>query len=362
MDDRAFPAGQPIQFSIFDWLDESGRGFAQTYDERLELLALADEKGFYGYHLAEHHGSQLSTTPSPTVFLSALAQRTTRLRMGGLTYVLPVYNPVRLLEELCMLDQLSHGRLDLGIGRGASPHERQRFGVTPEEARPRYEEALQILVMGFTTGELNFHGRFYDYDGLKTRFRPYQHPYPPLWYPTSNKESVPYIAAQGFNFVLSPRQWPSFDDVCELMDLYRREWVVHHDDPNRLNAHVASPFLGLSMHVHVAETDERARDQARPAFAAFHDNFTRRYFDLGQVNRYPRTIDFDKLVDDRMILCGSPETVGRTLADLFERSGANYLAGSFMFGDLPFDRARRSIELFADEVMPAFAAGTGAAV
>jgi alkanesulfonate monooxygenase SsuD/methylene tetrahydromethanopterin reductase-like flavin-dependent oxidoreductase (luciferase family) len=361
MNDNSFPPAPSYAFSIFDWLDESGRGFAQTYDERLELLALADEKGFYAYHLAEHHGSQLSTTPSPTVFLSALAQRTQRLRMGGLTYVLPVYNPIRLLEELCMLDQLSHGRLELGVGAGASPHERQRFGVPPEEAHDRYAEVLQILVQGFTTGAITFHGSFYDYDGLKTRFRPYQQPYPPLWYPTSNRASVPYIAAEGFNFVLSPRQWPSFADLCDLMDVYRREWVAHRDQPGRLNGHVARPFLGLSMHVHVADTDARARDQARSAYRAFWDNYTRRYVELGQ-SRYPATVDFDKLVDDEVALCGSPETVRRTLARLFERSGANYLVGAFMFGDLPLDQARRSIELFADEVMPAFAQGAGAVV
>jgi alkanesulfonate monooxygenase SsuD/methylene tetrahydromethanopterin reductase-like flavin-dependent oxidoreductase (luciferase family) len=354
MNENDFPPAPSYEFSIFDWLDESGRGFAQDYDDRLELLALADEKGFYAYHLAEHHGSQLSQTPSPTVFLSALAQRTQRLRFGALTYVLPVYNPIRLLEELCMLDQLSHGRLELGIGAGASPHERQRFGVTPDEAHDRYQEMLQILIQGFTTGAIDFHGRFYEYDGLRTRFRPYQQPYPPLWYPTSNRQSVPYLAAQGFNFVLSPRQWPNFDDVVALMDVYRREWVAHRDDPGRLNAHVARPFLGLSMHVHVAETDAKARDQARPAYVRFYDNYTRRYVDLGQTGRYPPTVDFDKMVDDEHALCGSPETVRRVLSGLFERSGADYLVGTFMFGDLPPEQARRSIELFAAEVMPAF--------
>jgi len=354
-------ASQPVRFSIFDWLDESGRGYGETYDERLRLLERADELGFYGYHLAEHHGTSLSTTPSPTVFLSAVAQRTGRLRLGALTWVLPLYNPLRLLEELCMLDHLSHGRLDVGIGRGSSPHERQRFGVSPEESRPRFEEALQLLVMGFRTGEFRFHGDYYEYDGLKTRFRPFQQPYPPLWYPTSNVESISYMAAQGFHMAISARHWPSFPQVCDALALYRREYSLHRDDPTRLNAHVAEPFLGLSIHIHVAETDQKARDQARPAYAAFHENFTRRYFELG-MNKYPREEDFDLLVDSEKVLCGSPDTVRGVLGRILEQSGANYIMGAFMFGNLSAEHERTSLELFAREVMPAFAEPRAAVV
>jgi alkanesulfonate monooxygenase SsuD/methylene tetrahydromethanopterin reductase-like flavin-dependent oxidoreductase (luciferase family) len=347
---------QPVKFSLFDWLDESGRGYAQTYDERLQLLEFADEAGFYAYHLAEHHGTSLSTTPSPSIFLSAAAQRTQRLRIGALTYILPVYNPLRLLEELCMLDQLSHGRLDIGVGRGSSPHERQRFGVTQEESKPRFQEALQLLVMGFRTGEFNFHGEFYNYDALKTRFRPFQQPYPPLWYPTSSADSVPYAAAQGFNMVLSLSGWPSPQRVAELIQLYWQEFAAHQNDPGRLNAHVEKPFAGVNLHIHVADSDELARDQARPAHAVFHENFTRRYFEIGVVDKYPPTVDFDALVDSGKVACGSPDTVRAQIGRILEQTGANYLIGSFMWGSQTFEQSRRSLELFAKEVMPAFAA------
>lgn len=352
----ATESNRPVQFSLFDWLDESGRGYAQTYDERLRLLELADEAGFYGYHLAEHHGTSLSTTPSPSIFLSAAAQRTHRLRIGALTYILPVYNPLRLLEELCMLDQLSHGRLDIGVGRGSSPHERQRFGVSQEESKPRFQEALQLLVMGFKTGEFNFHGQFYDYDGLKTRFRPFQQPYPPLWYPTSGSGSVPYAASQGFNMVLSLGGWPSMERVAELIQLYWQEHAANQSDTSRVNAHVEKPFVGVSLHIHVADTDEKARDQARPAYAVFYENFTRRYFEIGVVDKYPPTVDFDALVDSGKVACGSPDTVQKHIARILEQTGANYLVGSFMWGSQTFEQSQRSLELFATEVMPAFSA------
>src|SRR5680860_170185 len=128
-------ATEPVRFSLFDWLDESGRGIGETYEERLRMLEYADEAGFYAYHLAEHHGTELSTVPSPNLFLSAVAQRTQRLRLGPLGYVLPTYNPLRLMEEICMLDQLSNGRLEIGFGRGSSPHEGALFGVQRDSAR-----------------------------------------------------------------------------------------------------------------------------------------------------------------------------------------------------------------------------------
>lgn len=340
-----------IRFSIFDWLDESGRGYAQTYDERLKLLEIADKAGYYAYHLAEHHGTSLSSTPSPSLFLSAVAQRTSRLRLGALTYVLPLYNPLRLLEELCMLDQLSHGRLEVGIGGGGSPHERLRFGVAPEESRGRFEEVLRLLVMGFTTGELTFAGKYYQYDGVKTRFRPYQQPYPPMWYPTSHAESIPWLAGQGFSLILSLSQWPNVERVAELLRLYRAEYAAHRSDAGRVNAHVAEPNIGISAHVHVAETDAKAREQARTAFADFWTNFTRRYVEIGQADKYPAH-DFDQMVDAGTILAGSPDTVRTVLAGHLAQTGANYFLGSFTFGSLPFAAAKTSLELFAREVIP----------
>ena len=180
-----------MKFSIFDWLDESGGGRAETYDERLRLLEYADAAGFTGYLLAEHHGTSLSTIPSPSIFLSAAAARTGRLRLGALTWLLPAYNPVRLLAALCMLDQLSRERLELGIGRGSSPHEVARHGVSGEEARARFEQVPALLLMGFTKCELRFQGRHYRYDSVAIRFRTVRNPHRPPWFPTSNVESIP---------------------------------------------------------------------------------------------------------------------------------------------------------------------------
>lgn len=343
----------PVRFSMFDWVDESGRGYAQTYDERLQLVEVAEREGFYAYLLAEHHGTSLSQTPSPGIFLSAIAQRTERLRIGGLTWCLPLYHPIRLLEEICMLDQISHGRIELGVGRGVSPHEAVRLGVDPAEGRERFSEILKLLIQGFTTGELNHDGKFYKYAGVKTRFRTVQRPYPPIWYPTSSVDSMAWIGAQGMNVVVSLLHAASFDAACEMLAKYREAWQAHRNDPGRANGHVARPEVAFTTHIHVAETDAKAYDQARTAYSQFHENFTRRYVEIGQADKYAHRPTFEQFVRQSRILCGSPETVRNILASHLEKSGANHFIGAFAFGSLPFEATRRSLELFGREVIPA---------
>src|SRR5436305_14649775 len=116
-----------IEFGVFDWLDRNSAPVAQLFEHHLQLIAAADAAGFYCYHLAEHHGTPLGMAPSPSLLLAAASQRTRRLRLGPLVFTLPVYPPVRLAEEICMLDQLMRGRLELGIGRGTTPHEMAVF-------------------------------------------------------------------------------------------------------------------------------------------------------------------------------------------------------------------------------------------
>jgi alkanesulfonate monooxygenase SsuD/methylene tetrahydromethanopterin reductase-like flavin-dependent oxidoreductase (luciferase family) len=351
---EAMVANQSIRFSMFDWLDESGRGMADDYEDRLVMLEYAEEAGFYAYHLAEHHGTTLSQTPSPNLFLSSVAQRTKRLRLGALTYLLPHYHPIRLLEELCMLDQLSRGRLEIGVSRGSSPHEGERLGIKREDSRGMYEEALEIIVQGFTTGELDYQGKYFQLEGLKTHFRPYQRPYPPMWYPTTNAESVPILAAQGFSTAFSTNLHGSVDWIADQVRVYCESYDAHRGDPNRINGHVSEPFVGLSSLIHVAETDAQALEQARHGQAKWFDNFTRRYFERGD-NKYANAPTYDDLIAGGKIVVGSPGKVREQLSDYFERTGANYFLGAFAFGDLTREQILTSVDLFAREVMPALA-------
>jgi alkanesulfonate monooxygenase SsuD/methylene tetrahydromethanopterin reductase-like flavin-dependent oxidoreductase (luciferase family) len=342
----------PVAFGIFDWLDDSGRDPAGTYEDRLKMTELADQLGYYCYHLAEHHGSALSATPSPNVFLSAVAQRTRRLHVGALTYLLPLYNPLRLLEELCMLDQLSRGRLEIGVSRGPSPIESAAYHVKPEDSRPMFREFMDLLIMGFTTGELNYAGRYYQYDHVRTKLRPYQKPYPPFWYPTSNVESIAYMGAQGMNAMFSLRMMRSMDTVVEMAKSYRQEIAAHRGDAGRANGHVQTPFCGINFHIHVADTEAEAIKQAKAAYDVFHANFIQRFIEHGASHSYGDAADFEKAVAEGHMLVGTPQTIADKLSEYLSLTQANYVMGAFAWGSFTRDQILRSIELFAREVMP----------
>src|SRR5579875_2748530 len=140
-----------IEFGLWDHF-ENRRGVEpeEQYQQKIALLQAAERLGYSCYHIAEHHLSPLDMAPSPNVFLAALAQATTRLHIGTMVYILPLYNPVRLVQEICMLDNLSGGRLEVGVGRGARAVEHEWFGVDPDEARPQNEEMLNVLVSAMT--------------------------------------------------------------------------------------------------------------------------------------------------------------------------------------------------------------------
>src|ERR1700730_18941790 len=140
-----------MEFGVFDHLDRYGGPLADYYEDRLRLTEAYDRAGFYAYHIAEHHSTPLGMAPSPSVFLAAVAQRSQRLRFGPLLYVTPMYHPLRVAEEVVMLDHMSRGRLELGLGRGASPIEIASFDVDPAKAPAMNREATELILKALTS-------------------------------------------------------------------------------------------------------------------------------------------------------------------------------------------------------------------
>src|SRR5262249_22805103 len=143
---RCRAGGRAMKFGIFDHMDRGTVPLGVQYENRLKFIEAYDADGFHAYQLAEHHATPLGMAPSPSVFLSAVAQRPSRLRFGPLVYTLPLYHPVRVYEEICMLDHMSGGRLELGVGRGAVPHEIEHYSISPTEGQARYFETYEILM------------------------------------------------------------------------------------------------------------------------------------------------------------------------------------------------------------------------
>jgi alkanesulfonate monooxygenase SsuD/methylene tetrahydromethanopterin reductase-like flavin-dependent oxidoreductase (luciferase family) len=346
------PATTPLPFGIFDWIDRNHADLGDTYEQRLQMLEAADRAGFYCYHLAEHHGTPLGMAPSPGLFLAAAAQRTKRLRLGPLVYILPLYDPLRLLQEIAMLDHLSRGRLELGIGRGTSPHEVSLYGLDHAETRDRFREALDIILAGLTTGKVSHEGRYYTYRNVELMPRPVQRPYPPLWYPTSNASSVPWIAEHGIHTMFS-HTVRTLAQTREMIETYRNEYAAHAADPDRLNAHAGEPLIGLFRQVYVAHTDADARREAQAGYAAFFANYDYLWLQRGQPERHGDQADFDHAVETRGIIAGSPATVRAAVQECLDATGANYFAAGFAWGNLTTAQVLRSLDLFAREVMPA---------
>ena len=337
-----------MDFGVFDHLDRGSGDLAAAYDLRLHLAELYDRHGFYCYHQAEHHSTPLGAAPSPSVFLAALAQRTRRLRFGPLVYTLPLYNPLRLAEEICMLDALSGGRMQLGVGKGISPFEVAFYGIDPAQAQAMYVEALDLIlrILQAEGQELSFAGAFYTLKDVPIVVAPVQRPHPPLWYGVARPDSVVWAAAHDVNIIgnlAAPRMRP-------ITDAYRSAWAGRGLDVG------AMPRLGMSRHLVLADTEAEAWAIARRAYANWYESFMFLWDRRGgrpPNAAYPDT--FDALVDKGLALAGTAATVRDRLRGEIEEAGVTYLLCRFAFGDIRRDEVTTSIDLFAREVMPAFA-------
>jgi alkanesulfonate monooxygenase SsuD/methylene tetrahydromethanopterin reductase-like flavin-dependent oxidoreductase (luciferase family) len=335
-----------LRFGIFDHIDDAGVPLAQLYEDRLRLAERYDEAGFYAYHCAEHHGTPLGLAPSPAVWLAALAQRTTRLRLHAMVFVLPLYDPLRLIEDVCMLDQLSEGRLGMGIGRGVSPLETGFFGVDEDEGRARYEEALEVIRTGLTSETLTYSGRFYRYEGVPMTLRPLQRPHPPLWLGIGYPEKAVWAAANDVNVVgLLPA-----DPMRAITDRYRAEWDALGKPADEI------PLMGLNRNVVLADSEEEALRIGRRAFAPWRRALDHLWETAGVVSPLEGKMphDFDEFRAAGLAYAGTPDGAIEYVAQQTERAGANYLCADVAFGDIAYEEAARTVALFAEQVMPAF--------
>ena len=331
-----------MKFGVFDHVDDSGLPQAEHYETRLKLIEALDRLGFDSYHTAEHHGTKLGLAPSPSVFLSAVAQRTKRLKFGPLVYLPALYHPMRLAEEICMLDQMSRGRLQVGLGRGAVWLEQQIYDVEPSTVPERYGEALEILTQALSQEVVDFHGQFYAVDHFPMVLKPYQQPRPPFWYGLASPESAVWCARNEVNAV----SMMGAAVARRPFDRYREEWDRLGRSPADL------PVLGLNRHIVVADTDAAALKIAQSAYLKWRNSFSWLWDQKGVTFPFPYPETFDVHMAAGFSIAGSPGTVRDALARDLETAGANGVLGHMIFGSIAYEDALRSLELFAAEVMP----------
>jgi len=333
-----------MDVGIFDHLDRRGVPLDEHYASRLRLLEKYDRAGFYSYHLAEHHATPLGLAPVPGVFLAAATQRTRRIRLGPCVYILPLYDPLRLIEEICMLDQLSCGRFDLGVGRGIVPYEMAYFDLHHLETEEIYREALEVILQGLTNDTLDHRGVRYTYRAVPMVLRPFQQPHPPLWYGLGHLEGAEWAAVNRVNVITNH---PA-DGARPLFERYRDVWQRKHGG-------TPLPRLGISRHVVVTRDEAEAEALARPNYAAWYANLTKLWRDFGSLPiRFAR--DFDEARQRGIAIAGTPARVREEIERQVAASDCTYFVCRFMFGEMDEAAAAASVDLFTAEVMPRLAA------
>jgi alkanesulfonate monooxygenase SsuD/methylene tetrahydromethanopterin reductase-like flavin-dependent oxidoreductase (luciferase family) len=333
----------------------------KLYNRFLDELEYADANGFDGVCVNEHHQNGYGLMPVPGVFAGALARRT-KGWLALLGRALPlVNNPLNIAEEFAELDQLTGGRLIAGFVRGIGS-EYHSSGVNPTESHDRFHEAHDLIVRAWTEpGPFHFEGKYYDYEYVNTWPRTYQEPHPPIWIPSQgSSETIRWAAASEHRYTYLQTFSP-ISAVKRYMQMYK--------DVARENGYEATPDqLGWSVPVYVAETDERARAEAKPHAEAFVNKFLKKpmemllppgYLTLASMKGVmqakaglakERTLD--ELMETGAFIVGSPETVREKLIDAQREIGFGNLLLTIQFGTLPHDLTMRNIELLGKHVVP----------
>src|ERR1700751_3878452 len=342
-----------MQIGLFDHVEYGDRPLGKLFDERLRLAQAADAAGIYCLHVAEHHATPLNMVPVPGVYLGAVARTVKRLRLGPPGPFLPLYSPLRLIEEICMLDHLSHGRLDVGIGRGVSPYELKYHKVEHDRSRDIFIDAFKCVHAGLTTDRLSYEGEHYTYKDVPIELRPLQQPHPPFWYGSSNEIGSTWAGEQGLHFVTLGPMPTARTNINAYKDA-----LIKRGGPIQPKAEFpGGAAIGVQRHIFVADTDAEAHRFGKPAMDRHlaHLNWLRvKHGETGLTSRLnvPRGANFEACVEDRTVIAGAPATVRAEIEQQVGELGVNYLLTYLFLGTMSLADAVRSLDLFRREVMP----------
>jgi natural product biosynthesis luciferase-like monooxygenase protein len=320
----------------------------------LDLLAESEALGFDSLWANEHHFDPYGgIIPSPPTMLAALSQRTKRARLGTSIVVLPLHSPVEIAEQLAMVDLMSNGRVEFGIGRGFVEYDYDRLGISREDSQARMREQLEIILKAWSGAPFTHEGRFYNYENVEVWPRPEQRPHPPIWLSCSQTpSSFEWAGRMGYSVLTVA--YRSVETLVVNNKLYREAWAKagHPADKWRIATHY---------HCVLSENKREAREIAREAWRRYliatthtldrtradqaYNDTSRR--DLGQ-----ELLDIDKMIDELRVIACTPDEAVRLLERSQDAMGFTQCDCTFYFGGITHEQARRSLRLFATEVMP----------
>lgn len=320
-----------LQF--FGWRDRK-IPLEDIYARALERVRIMEETGYDAIWLAEHHFSGYSVCPSVHVMGSYVAARTERLRIGTAVTLAAMHHPLRIAEEVALLDVLSGGRVNWGAGRGFDANEFRAFGVPPEESAERFHEAVQIVLAAWSQERLDWKGRYHHFEDVEVLPKPAQNPHPPTWVAASTEPAIAWAAEQGLCILMDPHS--PHAEIARKRELYR-EGLATAGHP------VEDRQLPMARLVAIAESDAKAEEIARRGAQwtvgaylpkAGIDFFRRDRERLDPVDHYLRDV----------AIHGSPQRVVDTLTRLEEEMPLDYLLLSPM--------SEKTFHLFTDHVLP----------
>jgi alkanesulfonate monooxygenase SsuD/methylene tetrahydromethanopterin reductase-like flavin-dependent oxidoreductase (luciferase family) len=329
----------------------SARPSPEIFARGVEIAQAAETLGFRNVWLAEHHFSTYGYLSRPVQLATYIAAKTTRLRVGTAVIVVPLHHPLVIAEEIATLDLLAGGRVDIGLGRGYQHYEFERFGLELSSSRARWEEAVDVILMALEGKPFSYDGKFFKIPETTVFPRPLQQPHPPIWITAQSPDSVEAAVRRSFNVLTGGFGIP-IERTAEFRKLFDR--MVAEVKP-------AKPLaVGVQRAVYVTDSEADARAAAEEARWNMRVTLSlRNHYERVEQGRAvampaPNEPTTDDLLD-RFLVIGTPETCIRQIKRIQDLVGITHFNCSFWFGDLAHARVLRSMELFAREVMPAFA-------
>lgn len=317
-----------LQF--FSWPGRRG-DLKQVYDRALERIRIMDQNGFDAVWVAEHHFSTYSVCPSINMMGTHIAANTKNLRIGTGVSLAAFYDPLRLAEEVALLDVLSNGRVNWGAGSGFDATEFRAFGVDRENKYPRFRENVDIVLQAWKSEKLTYHGEFHHYDDIEVLPKPLQDPIP-VWMAASSGEAIRWAAEKGFSIMMDPHS--SVRDIVTKRQTYDATLRENGFAPEGRDIPVARLLA-------IAPTDEQARRVAEAGAQWTTESYVKKPFALQ--NKEAERDPVQRYVED-VIVWGCPEKVADLLLEYEEDRQINYL--------LCAPLSHQTFELFNDEVLP----------
>lgn len=317
-----------------------------AYAEHLAVAELADQLGLDFYFAAERHFMPFYRTPAPSVWLGAVAARTARIRIGVMAYTLPLNNPVRLAEEIAMLDHLSGGRMEVGVGLGHRVEELASMGVNPEERLPLMMEGIVLMQRAWRGEPFHHPGQMYQYHDLYVQ-APVQRPYPPLWFAGTDPSAAQWAARNRISLAVGFQPTERLLAPCAVFGATWREE----------GGREPRPHLALMRHLYVAPSDEQAEQEMTRDVMRIGEVFAASPRQLAatmprKMSRADAKTAVARMREQDVVIAGSPETCARAVAGGAGRLMVDvFLANPYLTG-VESERVRRTLRLYADDVMP----------